>query len=204
MITYTESSKTPTATQEAPTDGGVNLPLLIEQLQTAFPGRSFFAVNISGYGATIKVTFNDDGQTGDEAIIVSIIASHDPNVQTADQTEDSEVNTDLQNIQTNIDNSTSDINTINDPGGLKDQLNSTDVVTPGLKAQLQTLKANINNTAWNPLTDTQRIALLRTTMQSLLDILISLIPIVVNFMTIVVDVTKSVKFLLKYVKRTVS
>ena len=143
MKIYTVASKTPGATLEAPTQGGVNMELLAQQIRSAFAGRDIWSINVSDYGATITVAIAETGNPdpSDTAIIVAVVAAHNPNELTPEQQEAADLAAELADIQARINELKADVDAINNTGGLKDRL--------------------LTNAAWNALTAGQKADLVR-------------------------------------------
>jgi hypothetical protein len=120
---------------------------------------------------------------------------------TPDQLDQYQTLIDLHNIQTKIDSATADViaingdNTVTPPtAGFKDQINGNPNTVPptvGLKDQLLT------TSGWNALTNAAKLDLLRT-------VLLATLTLMVQWMTVCVDITKSVKFLLKETKHNLN
>lgn len=167
VTTVVVPSKNPSAP-----DGGVHMPTLMNEIYAAFPGRDIFAINVSDYGATITVGFNDAVQPTDAATLSAVIAAHDPNSLTPEEQAAADLAAELELIQSRITALAADII----------------VVTGDANAVPPTtgLKGTLAAAAWNPLTNAQKIELLRTNQQAVLDIQL--------------DVLRSTRYLLRQMK----
>lgn len=155
--------------------GGFTIPPLI--LSGVGSGNTLLNVSVP------EGTYTPQQVTQIVAILNAVAADPTRNQLTQAQQDAADLAVELTTINTNIAALTADIALVNGPGGYKDQINAT---TTGLKDQ-------IKNSVWNPLTNAQKVDLLHTVVQAMLDIQI-------GQLNIDVDEAKSAKTSLKEAK----